>query len=162
MNGGLYPSIDSLLLTAIFLYVQPYDFGTMERFFGVFEPDRQVVGRIFLQQQPKGVMTLVDGEADLRPAFHDDTFVTGGELVRDNMCTPYHTKGGFGLPANSVEFLPFGGTMEVDAVLTVPYVIDWDTVWTAFGIDERKYSILTTLQQGSCLRLIEQAILSPD
>ena len=82
-------------------------------------------------------MTLIDGEADLRPAFHDDTFVTGGELVRDNMCTPYHTKGGFGLPANSVEFLPFGGTMEVDAVLPVPYVIDRYTVWTAFGIDER-------------------------
>lgn len=107
-------------------------------------------------------MTLVDGEADLRPAFHDDTFVTGSELVRDDVGTPYHTKGDFGLSTNGVEFLPLGGTMEVDVLLTIPYVIDWDTIWTAFGIDERKYSILTTLQQGSCLRLIEQAVLSPD
>ena len=109
----------------------------MERFFGVFEPDRQVVGRIFLQQQPKGVMTLVDGEADLRPAFHDDTFVPGGELVRDDVGAPYHTERGIGLPTNGVEFLPLGGAMEVDVVLTVPYVIDRYTVWTAFGIDER-------------------------
>ena len=72
----------------------------MERFFGVFEPDRQVVGRIFLQQQPKGVMTLVDGKADLRPAFHDDTFVPGGELVRDDVGAPYHTERGIGLPTN--------------------------------------------------------------
>lgn len=82
-------------------------------------------------------MALINGEADLRPAFHDDTFVTGSELVRDDVGTPYHTKGDFGLSTNGVEFLPLGGTMEVDAVLPVPYVIDRYTVWTAFGIDER-------------------------
>lgn len=107
-------------------------------------------------------MALVDGKADLCPALYDDTFVPGGKLVRNNMSVPNHTERGFGLPTNGVEFLPLGGAMEVDVVLPVPYVIDWYTVWQSLGIDEREYAIFASLQQGSCLRLIEQAVLSPD
>lgn len=49
---------------------------------------------------------------------------------------PYDTKRGLWILTDTVEFLPSRSTMQIEVVVPVPHIVDRNTVWGTFEIDQ--------------------------
>ena len=74
---------------------------------------------------------------------------------------PHYTKGSLGMLTDTVEFLPDRSAMQIEVVVTIPHVVDGDSVGVTFGIDQGEHSILALTQEMQRTGLVEQTVLPP-
>ena len=126
---------NSLALTAELNYVKTYYTYTMKRFFGSLNSGFFIFRGKFVYQQTKRVPLFAIIKHNYGMTLHNDAFIFGSETRRQQISMANYAERHIMIVRQGPEFLSFRSAMYIQAVSTVPNIIQRQAIGLTVSSD---------------------------